>query len=81
MDWTQSMLEVRKLTVMTISPLRSVSSCQGEVLSPLLWCLMVDELLTKLKKSGFNVYGYAYDYVAIVTRGNSLTTLKERMDE
>jgi len=42
---------------------------------------MVDELLTKLRKSGFNIYGYADDYVTIVTRGNSLTTLKKRIDE
>jgi len=34
---------------------------QGGVLSPLLWCLVVDELLTKLKESGFLVFGYADD--------------------
>jgi len=78
------MLEVKKLTVshdnITIKG-RPVSRCQGGVLSPLLWCLMVDELLTKLRKSGFNIYGYADDYVTIVTRGNSLMTLKKRIDE
>ena len=32
---------------------------------------MVDELLTMLRESGFQVYGYAD--MAIVTRGNFLT--------
>ena len=39
---------------------------------------MVDELLTMLRESGFQVYGYANN-VAIVTRGNFLTTFKEHM--
>lgn len=57
-----------------------MSDClQGGVLSPLLWCLVVDELLTKLRESGFHVY--ADDYVTIIIRGNSLTTLNEHIAE
>jgi len=82
-DWTQNMLSGRDLTVSlgkeTVRG-RPAGGCpQGGVLSPLLWCLVVDELLTKLKEAGFLVFGYADD-VAIVTRGNFLNTLKERMD-
>lgn len=47
----------------------------------LLWYLIMDELLSKLKKVGFLVYGYADD-VVIVTRNNFFATLKKkRMDE
>jgi len=82
-DWTQNMLSGRDLIVSLSKETvrgRPAGGCpQGGVLSPLLWCLVVDELLTKLKKAGFLVFGYADD-VAIVTRGNFLNTLKERMD-
>jgi hypothetical protein len=32
---------------------------QGGVLSPLLWCLVVDDLLARLSGSGVFVHGYA----------------------
>jgi hypothetical protein len=34
---------------------------QGGVLSPLLWCLVVDELITGLNEGGIYVQGYADD--------------------
>jgi len=40
---------------------------------------VVDKLLTKLKKAGFLVFGYAGD-VAIVARDSFLNILKERMN-
>jgi len=56
---------------------RPAGGCpQGGVLSSLLWCLVVDELLTKLKETSFLVFGYTDD-VAIVVRGNFLNILKE----
>ncbi|XP_018406343.1 PREDICTED: uncharacterized protein LOC108782547 [Cyphomyrmex costatus] len=68
-DWTQNMLKSRRLIVNHGNSSvegRSAAGCpQGGVLSPLLWCLVVDELLTELKKSGFEIYGYADD-VAII---------------
>jgi len=37
-------------------------SCpQGGVLSPLLWCLVVNDLFEDLQKGSFLVYGYADD--------------------
>jgi len=52
-------------------------SCpQGGVLSPLLWCLVENDLLEDLQKEGFLVYGYADDTVILV-RGNVHTTLRD----
>jgi hypothetical protein len=34
---------------------------QGGVFSPLLWCLMVDDLLARLSGSGVFIQGYADD--------------------
>jgi len=41
---------------------------------------VVDELLVKLRKAGFVVFGYADD-MAIVTKGNFLFIFKERMND
>lgn len=44
-------------------------SCpQGEVLSPLLWSMPVDNLLNDLNNKGYNDIGYA-DYIAVTIRG------------
>jgi len=53
---------------------------QGGVLFPLLWCLVVDELLVKLQEAGLLVCGYGDDVAAIV-RGSFFSTLKELMDK
>jgi len=60
-NWTQNMLTSRDLTVSlgkaTVGD-RPAGGCPQEgVLSPLLWCLVVDELLTKLKEADFLVFG------------------------
>jgi hypothetical protein len=34
---------------------------QEGVLSPLLWCIVVNDLLEELRREGFHVYGYADD--------------------
>ena len=34
---------------------------QGGVLSPLLWSMVIDELLTRLKRLGFDVQAFADD--------------------
>ncbi len=48
---------------------RIVKGCpQGEVLSPLLWCTVVDSLLLKLNALGYTAQAYADD-LAIVIRG------------
>lgn len=51
---------------------------QGGVLSPLLWSLVVDELLTHLQSSGFEVVGFADD-VVIIVRGKYDHIIKSRM--
>ena len=46
---------------------RVVGGCpQGGVLSPLLWNLVVDRLLTITNDLGFNTFGYAEDIVIVV---------------
>ena len=49
---------------------------QGGVLSPILWCLVVDSLITELNKSPYFIVGYADDLV-IMTSGLFLSTTFE----
>jgi hypothetical protein len=54
--------------------------CRQEgVLSPLLWCLAVNNLLEDLQREGYHVYGYADD-IAIVAGGCFVTTLRDLME-
>jgi hypothetical protein len=39
----------------------SIGCPQGVVLSPLLWCLVVDDLIARLSGSGIHIQGYADD--------------------
>jgi hypothetical protein len=58
-----------------------VGGCpQGGVLSPLLWNLVADRLLTVTNDSGFSTFGYADDIVIIV-QGISAHTVREIMQE
>lgn len=52
---------------------------QGGVLSPLLWCVVVDELLDLLQKAGFQVQAYADD-LAIIIHGLFTMSVGERMN-
>ena len=49
---------------------------QGGIISPLLWLLVVDELLINLEREGANVIGYADD-LAILVRGKFPDILSE----
>jgi hypothetical protein len=53
---------------------------QGGVLSPLLWSLVVDRLLTVTNDLGLSTFGYADDIVIIV-QGKFAHTVKEIMQE
>jgi hypothetical protein len=68
--WVRSMLESRLVhTSLMDSSLtaRVTGGCpQGGVLSPLLWSLVVDRLLTAANDLGFNTFGYVDDIVIIV---------------
>jgi hypothetical protein len=61
-DWTENVLAGRRIMVYHGEKMLESTSdrgCpQGEVLSPLLWCLILNDLLKDLQR-GFHVYGYA----------------------
>jgi hypothetical protein len=82
--WVRSMLESRLVhTSLMGSSLtaRVAGGCpQGGVLSPLLWNLVVDRLLTATDDLGFNTFGYADDIVIIV-KGKFPHTVREIMQE
>lgn len=66
-DWIQSMLKGRVVRLKMGDynyDINTVKGCpQGGVLSPLLWTLVVDELLNELEKHGFEAIGFADDIV------------------
>ena len=80
--WTVHMLKQRKIKAslgdanITFRPTRGCS--QGGVLSPLMWLLVVDELLLRLRDEGLQCVGYADD-IAIMVQGNYEDTVAERM--
>ncbi|GJQ80620.1 hypothetical protein Trydic_g9206 [Trypoxylus dichotomus] len=41
---------------------------QGGVLSPLLWCLLVGDVLSDLREAGYYAQDYADDIAIIITR-------------
>jgi hypothetical protein len=53
---------------------------QGAVVSPLLWNLVVDRLLTVINDLGFRNFGYADDIVIIV-QGKFAQTVRELMQQ
>lgn len=81
-DWITAALRnrciVSRLGESTIKVSTSKGCPQGGVLSPLLWSLVVDDLLNSLVAMGFEVIGYADDIV-IVVRGKHDETLSNRM--
>lgn len=68
--WIVEMLSNREISANlgnTEVKVTAVKGCpQGGVLSPLLWSLVVDDLLGKLKNKGFEIIGFADDIVIIV---------------
>jgi hypothetical protein len=83
-NWMNNMLKNRKIFTeiggqeITVKATRGCP--QGGVLSPLMWSLVVDGLLQRLDKEGFEIVGYADDLVIIV-RGKDDRTISERMQE
>jgi retron-type reverse transcriptase len=81
-EWITAMLESRIVTAqlgqdqITIKTTRGCP--QGGVLSPLLWSLVIDELLTELTEQGYKVIGFADDLV-IMIRGNDDSILSNRL--
>jgi Reverse transcriptase (RNA-dependent DNA polymerase). len=64
-DWVEHMLVENNFIVSegdtTIEGKTDQGCPQGGVLTPILWWLVVNDLLLDLQKEGFQVYGYADD--------------------
>ena len=82
-DWTEDMLAGRRIMVYhgekMVAGTPDRGCPQGGVLSPPLWCLVVNDLLEELQREGIHVYGYADDIV-IVAGGRFLSTLRDLME-
>ncbi|XP_055632100.1 uncharacterized protein LOC129771961 [Toxorhynchites rutilus septentrionalis] len=81
-EWIFQMLQKREITYnqggATVT-IRTVKGCsQGGVLSPLLWSLVVDNLLALLERIGFEIIGFADD-VVIVVRGKYEHVIRYRL--
>jgi hypothetical protein len=78
--WISAMLESRTITATlsgeTLGASASRGCPQGGVLSPLLWSLVVDDLLWGLNDDGYYTVGYADD-IAILIHEKFLTTVSE----
>lgn len=80
--WISKLLKSRSITYETgghktsIIPTRGTP--QGGVLSPTLWILVMDDLLHRLSREGYNIIGYADDLV-VLCNGLFLNTLCELM--
>ena len=80
--WMGKMLESRQIEVQTGTNsiiMNTTQGCpQGGVLSPLMWSMVVDELLDVLTNTGIQVQGYADDIV-LICRGKYEDTLCDRI--
>ena len=80
--WVRSMPESRLVhtSLMGSSSTARFRGCpQGEVLSPLLWNLVVDRLLAITNDLGFSTFGYADDIITV--QGKFAHTVREIMQE
>lgn len=81
--WISTMLESRVINAVmgtgSVSVRTTRGTPQGGVLSPLLWLLVVNEILGKFKARGTKVVAYADD-VAILIPGKYLSTISELME-
>jgi hypothetical protein len=68
--WLRAMLKDRQVQATMFNETLQVSvakGCpQGGVLSPLLWDLVVDDLLVTLNNQGYYILGYADDIVILI---------------
>ena len=81
-EWILAMLRCRIVTAQLRQDqitIKTTRGCpQGGVLSPLLWSLVIDELLTELTDQGYEVIGFADDLV-IMVRGYVDSILSNRL--
>jgi hypothetical protein len=80
--WIKATLEgrvaVATLNETTLKFAISRGCPQGGVLSPLLWCLVVDDLITRLSGGGVFIQGYADD-ICLLTLGKFPNTVSGLM--
>ena len=76
--WIRNMLSTHQLTVTrgegTVTASVGRGCPQVGVISPLLWCLVVDELLDRLSRADIYAQGYAGD-LAVVVRARDANTV------
>ena len=80
--WIKHMLEKRVINATmgdtTVRKITTRGTPQGGVLSPLLWNLVVNDILTKLNHGGIKMIAYADDVVIMIT-GKFLSTISDLM--
>lgn len=80
--WIIQMLSVRSIEATicgTSTKLGVTRGCpQGGILSPILWCMVIDSLLVKLNDSGIFTQGYSDDVSSLVC-GDFISTIGDLM--
>ena len=80
--WIKAMLRTRRIAIKlgseSITFMATKGCPQGGVLSPLLWTLVMDDLLHLLHKEGVDAQGYADDLVVII-RGKYESVISDLM--
>jgi ribonuclease HI len=81
-NWMMHMLTSRVVSAQlgdkTVTKLTTRGCPQGGVLSPLMWCLVMDRLLAMLRERGYEAIGYADD-LTVVIRGIHGPTISDQM--
>lgn len=81
--WINNMLKTRRVQSTLLNETREISTTrgcpQGGVLSPLLWNLVVDDLLEQVSRTGAFIQGYADDIVLVV-QGKFVDTVTDVMN-
>ena len=81
-SWYIHLLENRRVTsdlygsARTISP--TMGTPQGGVLSPTIWNLIIDEIITEVDGLGCKIVGYADDLI-ILANGTHLPTIRDQL--
>jgi Reverse transcriptase (RNA-dependent DNA polymerase)/Endonuclease-reverse transcriptase len=84
-NWIMFMLKNRKINARDLKNPQSYKPTkgtpQGSVISPLLWNLLIDTLITELKKAGFQVTVYADDVIISLNgKKQFANNIRERMN-
>ena len=79
-NWIHNMLRLRIINADNDICVTAVKGCpQGGVLSPLLWLILADELISHLNKFGFYTQAYADDFATVLV-GQHIKTLEDLLN-